>query len=168
MSQPQQHGIRAVSVTYTTAYSNARSLIHCARPGIKPTTSWFLVRFVSDMPQWELQDFIFFKRCFIFFSIIVDLQCSVNFCYTAKWPSHTSYSFSSLSSIRLHHKWLDIVPCAIQQDLIAYSLQMQEFASINPRLPVHPTPSHSPLATTSLFSKSISFFTMERFVCAMY
>ena len=30
----------------------------------------------------------FFFKIFIF-SIIVDLQCSVNFCYTAKWPSHT-------------------------------------------------------------------------------
>ena len=50
------------------------------------------------------------------------------------------------------------VPCAIQQDLIAYPLQMQQFASTNPKLPVHPTPSHSPLATTSLFSNSMSLF----------
>ena len=27
--------------------------------------------------------------------------------------------------IMFHHKRLDIVPCAIQQDLMAYSLQMQ-------------------------------------------
>ena len=32
--------------------------------------------------------FLIFWRFFIF-SIIVDLQCSVNFCSTAKWPSHT-------------------------------------------------------------------------------
>ena len=32
----------------------------------------------------------------------------------------------------LHHKWLDRVPCAVQQDLIAYPLQMRQFASINP------------------------------------
>ena len=53
------------------------------------------------------------------------------------------------------HKWLDIVPCAIQQDLIAYPLQMQEFASMNPRLLVHSTPSPSPPATTSPFSKAV-------------
>ena len=33
--------------------------------------------------------------------------------------------FVTLSSIMFHHKWLGIVPCAIQQDLIAYPLQMQ-------------------------------------------
>ena len=30
-----------------------------ARPGIEPATSWFLVRFVSAMPRWELQKKIF-------------------------------------------------------------------------------------------------------------
>ena len=33
---------------------------------------------------------------------------------------------------------------------------MQKFASFNPGCPAHPTPSPSPLATTSLFSRSIS------------
>ena len=42
--------------------------------------------------------------------IIVDLQCSVNFCYTAKWPSHIL--FLVLSSIMFYRKWLDIVPNA--------------------------------------------------------
>ena len=37
----QQHSIRAASATYITTHGNARSLIHWARPGIKPTTSWF-------------------------------------------------------------------------------------------------------------------------------
>ena len=37
-----------------------------------------------------------------------------------------------------------LLPSAMQQNLIAYALQMQEFASINPRFPVHPTPSLSP------------------------
>ena len=41
--QPQQFGIRALSVTYTTGHGNARSLTHRARPGIKPMSSWMLV-----------------------------------------------------------------------------------------------------------------------------
>jgi len=45
--QPQQCGIQATSVTYTTAHGNAGSLTHRARPGIKPATSWFLVRFFN-------------------------------------------------------------------------------------------------------------------------
>ena len=47
MPETQQCGIQAVSVTYTTAHGNTRSLIHWARPGIKPAPSWFLVRFVN-------------------------------------------------------------------------------------------------------------------------
>ena len=31
-----------------------RSPTHWARPGIEPTSSWILVRFVSTVPQWEL------------------------------------------------------------------------------------------------------------------
>ena len=61
----------------------------------------------------------------------------------------------------LHHKWLDRVPRAVQQDLIAYPLQMQSFASVNPKLPVHPSPSSSPLATTSLW---VSFLCKGSFV----
>ena len=45
--QPQPHGIQAASATYTTARGNAGSLTHWARPGIKPTASWILVRFVN-------------------------------------------------------------------------------------------------------------------------
>ena len=52
--------------------------------------------------------------------------------------------FLTLSSIVFHHKGLDRVPCATQQDLTAYPLQMQEFASANPKLPVHPPPSPPP------------------------
>ena len=42
------------SVTYITAHGNAGSPTHCARPGSKPETSWFVVGFVSIEPQWEL------------------------------------------------------------------------------------------------------------------
>ena len=45
--QPQRHQIQAPSVTCTTADGNTRSLTHGARPGIHPTASWILVRFVN-------------------------------------------------------------------------------------------------------------------------
>ena len=38
----------------------------------------------------------------------------------------------------LHHKWLDIVLSATQQDLTANPFQRQSSASINPKLPIHP------------------------------
>ena len=53
-TQSQQHRIQAASATYTTANGNTRFLTHWVRPGIKPTTSWFLVVFVSAAPRWEL------------------------------------------------------------------------------------------------------------------
>ena len=51
--QPQQLGIRAVSVSYTTAHGNAGSLTHGVRPEIEPTSSWIPVGFVTE-PQWEI------------------------------------------------------------------------------------------------------------------
>ena len=41
---------------------------------------------------------------------MIDLQCSVNFYCTAKWPSHTCIYilFLTLSCIMFHCKWLDI------------------------------------------------------------
>ena len=55
--RPQPHRIQALSSTYTIAHGNARSLAHWARPGIKPTSSWILVRFISAAPWWELLNY---------------------------------------------------------------------------------------------------------------
>ena len=49
----QSHS-NARSATYIIAHGNAGSLTHRVRPGIEPTTSWFLVGLVSAVPQWEL------------------------------------------------------------------------------------------------------------------
>ena len=55
-------GATAASLHHT--HSNTRSSHICdlnhssipgARPGIEPATSWFLVGFISAVPQWELQ-----------------------------------------------------------------------------------------------------------------
>ena len=43
------------SATYTTAHGKAGSLTQCLRPGIKPTSSWILVGFITTEAQWELQ-----------------------------------------------------------------------------------------------------------------
>ena len=59
MPEPQQCQIRAASANYTTAPGNARSLTHWARPGIEPTTSWFLVGFVSAAPGQEFLPYPF-------------------------------------------------------------------------------------------------------------
>ena len=48
MPEPQQHGIRDVSVNYTNHSSWQQwSKTHWASPEIKPATSWFLVEFIN-------------------------------------------------------------------------------------------------------------------------
>ena len=44
-----------MTVTYTTAQSNAISLTHGVRPGIEPASSWLLVRFVNAESPLELR-----------------------------------------------------------------------------------------------------------------
>ena len=69
--------------------------------------------------------FFFFIMIFIFY-IIAGLQCSVNFPLYSKVTQpqiHVYIIFYHI--IMLHYKWLNIVPSAIQQDLIAYPFQMQ-------------------------------------------
>ena len=59
MPQPQQCRIQARSATDTAAHgNNAASLTHRVRPGIESATSWFLVGFASNVPQWELRMYI--------------------------------------------------------------------------------------------------------------
>ena len=50
--QPQQSGIQATFVTYTTAHGNTGSLTQWERPGIEPTSSWILVGFVN---RWVMK-----------------------------------------------------------------------------------------------------------------
>ena len=75
-AEPQQRQIQAASTAYTTAHSNARSLTHLARPGIKPATSWFLVGFVSTAPQQKLPK-VFFICLFIDILSHPSLQCKL-------------------------------------------------------------------------------------------
>ena len=62
----------------------------------------------------------------IIFSIIAGLQCSVNFLLYSKVNQSHVYVYILFSHIiMLHHKWLDIILSATQQDLIAYPFQRQ-------------------------------------------
>ena len=114
----------------------------------------------------------FFKFCdnysFFNFYILVGLQCSINFYCIAKWPSHNTHSFSHTT---LHH-----IPSQVTRySSLCYTAGSHCLSTTNAsvhlltlKLPVHPTPYPSPLATTNLFSKFMSFFSVERFICDMY
>ena len=139
--QPQQRRIWASSVTYTTAHSNARSLTHWTRPGIKPRSSWMLVGFITTEPQWELPKMLF-------------LTCIMPF-------PHISPGFIKPSSTTIHlaGSWREPLKCrSIIFTARVYILQ--QFADtlqgksqqISPgSLELHlPSPQVSYLTTTSL------------------
>ena len=74
----------------------------------------------------SIMSYAFFNSfCFIFYYIY--LEYSVSFSCITKWLSYTFIYilFLTLSSIKFHQKLLDMVPCAVQQDMIASPLQMQ-------------------------------------------
>ena len=52
--RPQQLGIWAVSLTYTTAHGNTGSQTQWVRPGVEPASLWILVGFVFTASQQEL------------------------------------------------------------------------------------------------------------------
>ena len=73
--------------------------------------------------SWSLAYILFyfiFNFFMIFiFSVTAGLQCSVNFLLYSKVTQphiHIYILFLTLSSTMLHHKWLDIVPSAVQQE----------------------------------------------------
>ena len=82
--QPQWHRVQTMSATYTTAHSNTRSLTHWGRPGIEPTSSCMLVRFVTAEPWQELlmsffNIVIFILLLFFMFNIIFMLGFFLSF-----------------------------------------------------------------------------------------
>ena len=75
--EPQQCRIQAASVTYSTAYSNTGSLTHQSRSGIRPTTSWFLVGFVSTV-LWRELPFADFR--ILFLSLTFPIFINISWC----------------------------------------------------------------------------------------
>ena len=86
---------------------------------------------------------------------IVNLQCCVNFWCSAEWLSHTpTYSFLILLCCGWSQSTEHSSPYYTVGSYCLSILNMYQFASASPRLLMHP----SPLATTSLFSMSVSLF----------
>ena len=79
--------------------------------------------------------FCIFTVIFIF-SIIADLQCSVNFLlYSKVTQLHVRAYILSSHIIMLHNKWLDRVSSAIQQDRKPFLFSLHPFHSLPQLLP---------------------------------
>ena len=74
--QPQQRQIWAISVTYTTAHSNAGSLTHWVRPGIEPASSWILFIFIT---KWATMGTPYFFFLFNFWKYNHICLCDIDF-----------------------------------------------------------------------------------------
>ena len=101
------------------APSNEAQKLDCLEKCNKETA------FQGAQPHWsrfDVEDYLFLVFFFLhndfnFFSIIAGLQCSVNFLlYSKVTQSHIHVYIPFSHIIMLHHKWLDIVHSAIQQD----------------------------------------------------
>ena len=84
MPEPQQCGIGASSVIYTTAHGNTGSLTHWARPGTEPVTSWFLVGFVNHCATTGTPH-ILTELSFSFWCFFCFVFC---FCFLGLHPWH--------------------------------------------------------------------------------
>ena len=79
--------------------------------------------FSSLWTSWDIYlNYYLVPQFLKFYFIIVDLQCSVNFCCIAKWPSLTYTLFFSYYLPLRSTQLIGYIPCAIQQNLIAYPL----------------------------------------------
>ena len=123
-----------MSATYITAHGNTGSLTHWVRPGIEPTSSWMLVRFVSAEPRWELFHFILFKPpvFFGFSSPIILFSCEFHLVYKYTcllcviFCSFFIFSilslYTSLTFVELIPLWVSVVWIALFSIYSAISL----------------------------------------------
>ena len=98
-----------------------------------------------------------------------------DFRYTMTYTSYTKYIlfhilcyilFQQNTRFSIYYdkplsQYIEYVPCAIQQNLV-YPFYMQQFASAYSKLPILPSFTSLPLATTTLFSISVSTLLFHR------
>ena len=98
---------------------------------------------------WVLKDTSQVRYCWATTELqsTVDLQCT-NFCSIANWPSHTTHTFPFLYSIMVNPQRLDVVPCAVQQDLVANPSDCNGWHRLMPHSQSTPLPPTRPWQST--------------------
>ena len=115
--------VSILSNDYMVIWSNSYLILH-------KKLKWY-TRYPSQTSVFLWLFFIFYDFYFFHYSWFT-VFCQFLLCSKVThiyiYNIHILYIYIlslTLSSIMFHHKWLDIVPCAIQQYLIAYLFQMQ-------------------------------------------
>ena len=87
---------------YATAMQDLSRVAHRVRPGIEPATSWFLVGFISAVPQQELHDqpFQYISFCLL---ICIFLLCSLSWLHLGCYLTY----FSSMLNFFKTLQWLN-------------------------------------------------------------
>ena len=70
----------------------------------------------------------------------------------------------------VYHRILNIVPCAIQYDLIVYPSDLYWFASVNPQSPIFPSPTSFPPWQPQVRSLHlwVCFCFVDMFICVIF
>ena len=97
--------IWAIAVALRHNHSNTRSLTHWVRPGIKPASSWILVRFVSTEPRQQLHQYALATRLFSHVdNSIIPVFSHLNFC--GQWGVKMPWPISHCVHLRFLSAWL--------------------------------------------------------------
>ena len=113
------------------------------QPEIESMPFALKARSLNHWTAREVHGVFFVLFCFVFFGehssfcapgfnsflqsyrSVADLQCCVNFYCRAKGFSDTHTFFFIVFSIMVYHRVLNIVPCAVQEDLVAHPFYIQ-------------------------------------------
>ena len=156
--------------------------MHCGINAIPQNTfiAWLSSKFFFALLQWGysmllLRNYhVFFK--FFYYSIF-DILCSVYFCYTANWTSH-SYMYTPHTHTYIHilfhmfssaifYDWIRFPVLYHRISLLIHS-KCNSLHLLISNSQFIPLPSPYPLTTTSLFSMSVNLFLFCRFIYAIY
>ena len=124
-------------------------------------------RIYRESKSLMLNNVMSFLFSLFFHCGIVDLQCCANFCIIAKWLSLADIFFFTFFASMVYPRTLNTVPCALQEDLLSIHSLYKQFASANPKLPVHPSPNPAVPWQPKVCALClwVCFCFVDRFIC---
>ena len=121
-----------MSVTYTTAHRNTRSLIQGVRPGVEPVSSWILVRFIpTESRQKFLSMFIHYLIAIAPKSLPIHaLILSIIHTHTHTHTHNYRYSSQPKNILKSHSSFIKKAPVVSSPQLLNHSWTHSNPASL--------------------------------------